>query len=112
MIGASEDEVVAARAAVVAALDSAILRRARDANTVMRECPLMVRLEDGVTLEGIADLAFAEGINRDAKWTVVDFKTDLEIAPRIDEYRSQIGLYLHAIRQSTGQPATGAILWI
>ena len=112
MIGASEEEVVAATAAVVAALDSAILRRARVANTVMRECPLMVRLEDGVTLEGVADLAFAEGINRDARWTVVDFKTDLEIAPRIDEYRSQIGLYLHTIRQSTGQPAAGAILWI
>ncbi len=112
MIGASQDEVGAASAAVVAALDSPLIRRARDAHTVMRECPLMVRLEDGVTLEGIADLAFAEGSERIATWTVVDFKTDLEIAPRIDEYRSQIGLYLHAIRQSTGQPATGAILWI
>ena len=113
MIGASEEEVASATAAVVAALESPLIQRARAADTVMRECPLMVRLEDGVMAEGIADLAFAEGINRDAKWTVVDFKTDLEIgASRIDEYRSQIGLYIHAIRQSTGQRATGAILWI
>jgi ATP-dependent exoDNAse (exonuclease V) beta subunit len=97
---------------VVAALESPLILRARAAHTVMRECPLMVRLEDGVMAEGIADLAFAEGIKRDARWTVVDFKTDLEISGRLDEYRSQIGLYLHAIRQSTGQPATGAILWI
>jgi ATP-dependent exoDNAse (exonuclease V) beta subunit len=112
MIGASVEEVRAAASAVVAALDSPLIRRAHGAATVMRECPLMVRLEDGVTLEGIADLAFAEGKNRDATWTVVDFKTDIEIAPRIDEYRAQIGLYMHAIRQSTGRPATGAILWI
>jgi len=112
MIGASEEEVSAAGAAVVAALESPLILRARAAHTVMRECPLMVRLEDGVMAEGIADLAFAEGIKRDARWTVVDFKTDLEIAGRLDEYRSQIGLYIHAIRQSTGQPATGAILWI
>jgi ATP-dependent helicase/nuclease subunit A len=112
MIGARADEVEAASSAVVAALDSPLIRRARGATTVMRECPLMVRLEDGVTLEGIADLAFAEGTKSSAKWTIVDFKTDIEIAPRIDEYRAQIGLYMHAIRRSTGRPATGAILWI
>ena len=112
MIGASGEEVAAATAAVVAALASPLIQRARNADTVMRECPLMVRLEDGVTLEGIADLAFAEGTKSSAKWTIVDFKTDIEIAPRIDEYRAQIGLYMHAIRQSTGRPATGAILWI
>jgi ATP-dependent helicase/nuclease subunit A len=112
MIGASADEVEAASAAVVAALASPLIRRARGAATVMRECPLTVRLDDGVTLEGIADLAFAEGSKTSAKWTVVDFKTDLEIAPRLDEYRAQIGLYMHAIRKSTGRPATGAILWI
>jgi ATP-dependent helicase/nuclease subunit A len=112
MIGASADEVEAASSAVVAALDSPLIRRARSAPTVMRECPLMVRLDDGVTLEGIADLAFAEGNKSSAKWTIVDFKTDIEIAPRIDEYRAQIGLYMHAIRRSTGRPATGAILWI
>ncbi len=112
MIGASPDEVAAATAAVVAALDSALIRRAKSADLVMRECPLMVRLEDGVMLEGIADLAFAEGSRRAAKWTVVDFKTDLEIAPRLDEYRAQIGLYMHAITQSTRRPSTGAILWI
>jgi ATP-dependent exoDNAse (exonuclease V) beta subunit len=110
--GATDDEVRAAAAAVVAALASPLIRRASLARTVMRECPLMVRLEDGTTVEGIADLAFAEkGADGDA-WTVVDFKTDLDIAPRLEEYRAQIGLYLESIRQSAGAAAAGAILWM
>ena len=57
----------------------------------MRECPLMIRLEDGTAVEGIADLAFAENTGDGAVWMVVDFKTDVEVAPRLDEYRAQIG---------------------
>jgi hypothetical protein len=78
----------------------------------MRECPLTVRLESGTTIEGIADLAFAENGNGVVAWTVVDFKTDVDIAPRLEEYRAQLGLYLHGIRRSTGAAAAGAILWI
>ncbi|HYL58257.1 MAG TPA: UvrD-helicase domain-containing protein [Candidatus Acidoferrales bacterium] len=110
--GASDEEVRAAADAVVAALASPLIRRASVARTVMRECPLMVRLEDGTTVEGIADLAFAENVNGGDSWTVVDFKTDLEIAPRLEEYRAQIGLYLESVRQSAGATASGAILWI
>jgi ATP-dependent exoDNAse (exonuclease V) beta subunit len=43
---------------------------------------------------------------------VVDFKTDLEIAGRLDEYRTQLALYTRAVRQSTGLAAKGLILWI
>ena len=72
MIGASAEEVEAASSAVVAALNSPLIRRARGAAMVMRECPLMVRLDDGVTLEGIADLAFAEGKNatQNGRWSI------------------------------------------
>ena len=58
-------------------------------------------------VEGVADLAIREN----GSWTVIDFKTDLDIAGRIEEYRTQIGLYLRGIRASTGLPASGIILW-
>ena len=112
MIGATEDEVAAATTAVAAALKSPLMLRAKAAQTVMRECPLMIKLEDGTAVEGIADLAFAENTGDGAVWTVVDFKTDVEVAPRLDEYRTQIRFYVRAVRESTGRPASGAILWI
>ncbi len=112
MIGASDDEIAAAASAVASALKSPLMRRAKAADTVMRECPLMIRLEDGTAVEGIADLAFAESTNDGVVWTVVDFKTDIEVAPRLDEYRTQIRFYVRAVRESTGRPASGAILWI
>jgi ATP-dependent helicase/nuclease subunit A len=112
MIGAPEDEAAAAATAVAAALKSQLMRRAASAQTVMRECPLMIRLEDGTAVEGIADLAFAENTGDGAAWTVVDFKTDIEVAARLDEYRAQIRFYVRAVRESTGQAASGAILWI
>jgi ATP-dependent helicase/nuclease subunit A len=112
MIGASDDETAAATSAVAAALKSPLMRRAKAADTVMRECPLIIRLEDGTAVEGIADLAFAESTSEGVVWTVVDFKTDIEVAPRLDEYRAQIRFYVRAVRESTGRPASGAILWI
>jgi ATP-dependent helicase/nuclease subunit A len=112
MIGASDDEVVAAVTAVAAAHKSPLMLRAKAAALVMRECPLIVRLEDGTAVEGIADLAFAENTSDGAVWTVVDFKTDVEVAARLDEYRAQIRFYVRAVRESTGRPASGAILWI
>ena len=112
MIGAPTDEAAAAATAVAAALKSPLMQRAASAHTVMRECPLMIRLEDGTAVEGIADLAFAENTGDGAVWTVVDFKTDIEVAGRLDEYRAQIRFYVRAVRESTGRPASGAILWI
>ena len=71
-----------------------------------REVPLVLRLEDGVLVEGVADLAFAE----DGCWTVVDFKTDVELGSRLAEYRRQVALYARAIAAATGQPATAVLL--
>jgi len=112
MIGAPSEEVDAAGAAVILALKSSLMRRAAAAQTVVRECPLMIRLEDGTAVEGVADLAFAEKGVDGSVWTVVDFKTDVGVAPRLDEYRAQIGFYVRAVRESTGRPSSGAILWI
>ena len=67
---------------------------------------------EGVTVEGVVDLAFPERIAGDARWVVVDFKTDADIAGRLDEYRVQLLLYLRAISLSTGAPARGVLMCV
>ena len=59
------------------------------------------RWQDGTLVEGIVDLAFEEA----GAWTVVDYKTDREIAAAgEDRYRRQVALYASAIAQATGHP--------
>jgi ATP-dependent exoDNAse (exonuclease V) beta subunit len=108
ILGATEAEATAAIAVVAHALTSPLMRRAAGAAQIRREAPVLIRLDDGVIVEGVADLAFME---RDG-WTVVDFKTDVEIALRLDEYRAQLGLYLRGIRAASGQAARGVLLWL
>jgi ATP-dependent exoDNAse (exonuclease V) beta subunit len=112
MIGASQEEIAAAIEVIVAALASPLMLRARNAVEVRRESSIAVTLDDGMLVEGIADLAFAEKVGATVRWTVVDFKTDLEIAGRLDEYRVQLAIYSRAIQRATGLPASGVILWI
>jgi ATP-dependent exoDNAse (exonuclease V) beta subunit len=69
---------------------------------------VLIRLDDGSMVEGIADLAFME---HDV-WVVVDFETDAEIARRLDEYRAQLGLYIRGIRASTRRSARGVLLCV
>ncbi len=40
------------------------------------------------------------------------FKTDADIAGRLDEYRVQLLLYLRAISLSTGAPARGVLMCV
>jgi ATP-dependent exoDNAse (exonuclease V) beta subunit len=82
-----------------------------------RECALVARIEEGVaaetlTVEGVVDLAFPERVAGAERWVVVDFKTDADIAGRLDEYRVQLLLYLRAISRSAGIPARGVLLWV
>ena len=107
IVGASDDEVAAARDVVAAALAHPLLVRARAAERVERETALMLRADDGAIIEGVVDLAFLE---KGVGWTVVDFKTDVEIASRKDDYARQIDAYSRAIAAATGEPATGALL--
>jgi ATP-dependent exoDNAse (exonuclease V) beta subunit len=105
ILGASSDEVAAAAVAVSAALAHPLLRRAA-ATACRRETPVAIRLDDGVVVEGVIDAAFAEG----GGWTVVDFKTDVELAPRLEEYRAQVRLYVRTVAAATGKPARGVLL--
>src|SRR5207247_6377765 len=99
-LGASADETTAAMATVTRALAHPLVRRAALAASCRRETPVAIRLADGVLVEGVVDAAFVE----DGVWTVVDFKTDVELANRLDEYRRQVALYAAAIAGGAGAP--------
>jgi ATP-dependent helicase/nuclease subunit A len=111
-LGATGEEVAAANEGVRRALASELMSKARQAQEIRREAALSVVLEDGMLVEGAADLAFTEDIDGHYGWVVVDFKTDLEISGRLHEYRLQLGLYLRAIRRVTQLPARAILLWI
>jgi ATP-dependent exoDNAse (exonuclease V) beta subunit len=106
-LGASEDEVNAARDVVLAALAHPLLARARSATQALREVAVMLREDDGSIIEGVVDLAFFE---QEAGWTVVDFKTDLDMGDRRAAYARQVATYARAISAATGSPARGALL--
>jgi ATP-dependent exoDNAse (exonuclease V) beta subunit len=84
-------------------------RRAAARGACRRESPVTLTLEDGTLVEGVVDLAFEE----DGEWTVVDYKTDREIATAGEEqYRRQVALYASAIARATGARTTGVLLRI
>ena len=89
-----------------------LLARARSADergACRRETPVTLTLDDGTLVEGIVDLAFEE----DGVWTVVDYKTDRDIATAGEEqYRRQLALYAAAIERATGAPAVGVLVRI
>lgn len=65
--------------AVRDALKHPLIQRAAKAQALRRETPLQRYREDGTLIERVADVAFQESSPEFKGWTVVDFKTDLEI---------------------------------
>jgi ATP-dependent exoDNAse (exonuclease V) beta subunit len=109
VLGASEEEVKAAIDAVAAALRHPLMQRAQAAalkGECERELPLTLRMEDGVLVEGIADLVFREG----ESWVVVDFKTDKELASALERYRRQVAIYATAIREANNARSEAFLL--
>ena len=109
ILGATDEEVASASEVVSLALGHSLMVRAREAaakGACRRETPVTATAPDGVLIEGVVDLAFREG---DA-WTVVDFKTDRELADALDVYRRQVRLYADMVTQATGQPATAVLM--
>ena len=106
---ATDEEASAASATVERVLAHSVMRRARAADArgaCRRETPVTCTL-DGVLVEGVVDLAFEER----GEWTVVDYKTDREIAASgEDRYRRQVAFYAYAIGQATGRPARGVLV--
>ncbi|HWL84228.1 MAG TPA: UvrD-helicase domain-containing protein, partial [Polyangiaceae bacterium] len=110
LIGASGAEIEAAVVAVRGALEHPIFTRARAAVECRRESPISCRMDDGVLLEGVLDLAFRERDEAGYVWTVVDYKTDAELSGRVREYEAQVMLYVRAVRLSTHERARGVLL--
>jgi len=110
VLGLGGDEAAAAAAVVARLLTHDLLARARAADArgaCRRETPVTCTMPDGTLIEGVVDLAFEEA----GEWTVVDYKTDREIAATgEDRYRRQVALYASAIAQATGQPAHGVLV--
>jgi ATP-dependent exoDNAse (exonuclease V) beta subunit len=112
LLGATAEEITSAKETVTRALAHPLMRRAGAASRAgrcRREAPVAVRLDDDVLVEGIVDLAFRDDADSDA-WIVVDFKTDFEIAGRLEEYRSQVALYTLAVSRATGLTTRGVLL--
>ena len=106
---ATPAEVDAAADAAIGALAHLLLLRARAADArdaCRREVPVLLPLADGSLVEGVVDLCFRDG----GAWTVVDFKTDVEVGERGPIYARQVALYAVAIARATGERATGALL--
>ena len=98
-------EVRAAVVVVRAVLAHELMDRARRAQRTRRETPVSWIQKDGTLIEGVLDLAFDEG----GATTVVDFKTDHELAAGEARYRAQLQQYVNAVSRATGRPASGVL---
>ena len=104
IIGATDEERAAAESAVVATLAHPVLARARAAERVYREYPIVLKLDDGRLLDGVIDLAFREG----GECVVVDFKTD----DGLETYANQVRWYAYALAKLTGNRARACLLGV
>jgi ATP-dependent exoDNAse (exonuclease V) beta subunit len=112
VIGAGDADSDAATIAVERALASPIMKAAAKSARAHREYPILFKLDDGTLVEGIADLAFESFSNGATHWTIVDFKTDRDLTPYLDQYRAQLRLYIQGLHKATNAPVTGVILWL
>jgi ATP-dependent exoDNAse (exonuclease V) beta subunit len=106
ILAAPPDEVAAAIEAVTAALAHPLLRAAEGAAVLRRETPISLLDDDGTLIEGVVDLAFRD----DTGWTVVDYKTDVELSAHAGIYSRQVALYARALATATGVPARAVLL--
>ena len=107
VVGASDEEIAAAGAAVVAALAHPLFRRAAAADELRREDALSVFV-DRELVEGTLDLAFREG----GRWTVLELKTSLATDEERTHAEEQLRWYVRAVATATGQPTEGLILMV
>jgi ATP-dependent exoDNAse (exonuclease V) beta subunit len=111
ILGATAEEQRAAAHAVAAVLGHPLLDRARHAmasGRCYREAPVTWMSPDGVLIEGTIDLAFEEtdGI------TVLDFKTDREVATDLEQYTRQLAVYCRALAAARGKNVKGVLLGV
>ena len=93
LLGATPEEIEHAAGAAFGALRHALIGRARKAQRVHREFPILLKLDHTRVLEGVIDLVF-EGQGR---WHIVDFKTDADVAGNRARYERQVRWYALAV---------------
>jgi ATP-dependent helicase/nuclease subunit A len=109
ILGAPREEQQAATDSVVRVLSHPLLVQARAAHATgrcYRELPITWNAPDGTIVEGTIDLAFDD----DEGLTVLDFKTDRELATELDAYRRQVQVYCQAIGAVQGRKAKGLLV--
>jgi ATP-dependent helicase/nuclease subunit A len=108
LVGATGEEVEVAIDAVGAALVHPLLVHARRAQRLLRELPIILKLDANKVLEGVIDLAFeAEG-----HWHIVDFKTDADVAANRTHYERQLHWYSLALSRLNNAPVQAHLLSI
>jgi ATP-dependent helicase/nuclease subunit A len=113
LIAASHEEIKATIVTVGAALRHPVLQKAAASarkRRLRRETPVLLKLDDGSLIEGVADLAFEEDKPDFAGWTVLDLKTDREFAISSDRYTTQVSAYSEALGAATGLPSRGILM--
>ena len=106
LLGAAAEEVEAAIIAVAAALRHSLLERARSAQRLHRELPVLLKLEGNRVLEGVIDLAFES----QGRWHIVDFKTDADVAANRAHYERQLHWYALALSRLHNAPVSASLL--
>jgi ATP-dependent exoDNAse (exonuclease V) beta subunit len=81
------------------------VRQAERAGRCDRELPIVWKAPDGTLIEGTIDLAFEELTGL----TVVDFKTDRELATDLERYRRQLTVYCQALGTLRNTTARGIL---
>ena len=89
-------------------LASSLLERIFSADNVEPELPMSEINEDGVVVEGFADLVIREGNDL----TVIDYKTNLELnESKVSQYRAQLEGYSKILESATGLKVKERLLW-
>ena len=106
LLGATTEEIDHAAKAAAAALAHPLIGRARAAERMHREFPIVLKLENNRVLEGVIDLAFVD----QGAWQIVDFKTDADIATNQVHYQRQLQWYCLAISRLNQSPVKACLL--
>jgi ATP-dependent exoDNAse (exonuclease V) beta subunit len=104
----AEEEVYAAVEVVSSLLEDPLFDRVRQAERAGRcdrELPIAWKAPDGTLIEGTIDLAFEDLTGL----TVVDFKTDRELATDLERYRRQLTVYCQALGTLRNTTAKGIL---
>ncbi len=104
----ADEEVYAAVEVVTSLLTDPLFDRVRQAERAGRcdrELPIIWKAPDGTLIEGTIDLAFEDLTGL----TVIDFKTDRELATDLDRYRRQLTVYCQALGTLRGTTARGIL---